>query len=145
MLICWWITVYSMNELWTGEFLQQKIIQWLLNNYPGTSKTTHTQSNSQQTCSLWTHKGQRRGALMFFLSAPKPTVGQTMETLVIWDATALIVMTKRYWSTEISSNTMRLQLCFAMLSYHLTLPFGFRVYRACGEFGHPCARRCTNS
>ena len=29
--------------------------------------------------------------LWFFLSAPESTVEQTMETLVIWDATALIM------------------------------------------------------
>ena len=38
------------------------------------------------------HKGQWRGGGWCFLwSAPEPTVEQTMETLVIWDATVLIM------------------------------------------------------
>ena len=36
------------------------------------------------------HKGQWRGALVFFLSVPEQTVEQTIETPVIWDAIALI-------------------------------------------------------
>ena len=36
-------------------------------------------------------KGRRRGALMFFLSAPEQTVQQTIDKLVIWDAIALIM------------------------------------------------------
>ena len=38
-----------------------------------------------------TYKGQWRGALMFFLSAPEQTIEQTIETLVIWNAIALIM------------------------------------------------------
>ena len=37
------------------------------------------------------HKGQRRGALIFFWCAPEQTVEQTLETPVIWDAIALVM------------------------------------------------------
>ena len=37
------------------------------------------------------HKGQWRWALLFFLSVPEQTVEQTIETLVIWDAIALMM------------------------------------------------------
>ena len=46
------------------------------------------------------HKGQWHEALMFFSSAPEPTVQQTMEKLVTWDATALI-MTSLLWLWDI--------------------------------------------
>ena len=36
------------------------------------------------------HKGQRHEALMFLWSAPEPSIEQTIETPVIWDAIALI-------------------------------------------------------
>ena len=48
------------------------------------------------------HKGQWRGALMIFLSAPEQTVEQTGDTSVIWCATALM-MTSLQWS-HISRN-----------------------------------------
>ena len=46
------------------------------------------------------HKGQWRGALMFSLicSWIEPTNEQTMETPVIWDATALIMMS--FWCAK---------------------------------------------
>ena len=37
------------------------------------------------------HKGQWRGTLVSFLSAPEQTVEQTIETPMIWDAIALII------------------------------------------------------
>ena len=37
------------------------------------------------------HKGQWRGALMFFLSAPEQTAEQIIEAPVIWDAITLIM------------------------------------------------------
>ena len=56
------------------------------------------------------HKGQWRGALMFFLwSASEQTVEQTIETPVIWDAIALI-MTSLLCISRTTADTIQVYL-----------------------------------
>ena len=47
--------------------------------------------NSPVTGEFPTQKSVTRSFDVFFDSAPGPTIEQTMETLVIWDAIALIM------------------------------------------------------
>ena len=79
----------AMNDFWLsfGSDGHDDVIKWkhFLRYWPFVRAIYRSPVNSPR-------KGQWRGALMFYLICTRTIVWQTIETPVIWDAIALIMM-----------------------------------------------------
>ena len=76
-------------------------------------------------------KGQWRGVWCFLWSAPEPTMEQTMETPVIWDAIALIMT-----SLKIALDGVQIAYAKNFFSFSECLSFKTILYHSFKDQGH---------
>ena len=77
------------------------------------------------------HKGQWRGVWCFLWSAPEPTMEQTIETPVIWDAIALIMT-----SLKIALDGFQIAYAKNCFSFNECLSLKTILYHSFKDQGH---------